>query len=233
MRLRSAALAILFASVGFAGNCLHAQISAAQITYGFENPQLQPASYIILIREDGTGHFHSTPGPVGPPSADDPWSGIAPEPVDRDIRIDEPLRAQLFEYIRAHKFLSRPCEHSSGRLAFTGKKTLSYAGSDGQGSCTFNYASDPALQRLSDQLISLAFTLEEGRRLAVEHKHSRLSLDSELETLLQAAKDQRAICIGNISAELQSIADDEEVMQRARSRARSLLASASGQPPVK
>ncbi|HTY85645.1 MAG TPA: hypothetical protein VMB19_15600, partial [Silvibacterium sp.] len=62
-------------------------------------------------------------------------------------------------------------------------------------------------------------------RLAIEHLHSRLALDSELENLQAAVKDHRALEIENIAPVLQSIADDEAVMNRARNRARSLLST--------
>jgi hypothetical protein len=77
--------------------------------------------------------------------------------------------------------------------------------------------------KVSDDLIAVAFTLEEGRRLIVEHEHSRLSLDAELEELQDAAKSGRAQQIQNIAPQLEAIAADEKVMERARNRARQLL----------
>jgi hypothetical protein len=221
MRSLHAAFLVVLVLAPFAAS---AQDSSTQITYTFENPQLQPAGYTILIREDGSGHFRSIAGPASTQASND---DIAPGALDRDIRIDDPLRAQLFRYARSHHFFAEKCDHGAKNIAFTGKKTLSWSSPDAHGSCTFDWASDPVLQHISDQLISTAFTLEEGRRLDVELKHSRLGLDAELSTLQDAAKDQRAVGLNNIAPELEAIAQDEEIMQRARARAIMLLRMAS------
>ena len=223
MRPLHAAIAVALALAPLAAS---AQDSSPQITYTFENPQLQPASYTILIREDGSGHFRSTAGPSAGPASDD---DVAPGALDRDIRIEDPLRTQLFRYARSHHFFAEKCDHGAKNIAFTGKKTLTWSSPDAHGSCTFDWASDPVLQHISDQLVSTAFTLEEGRRLDVELKHSRLGLDAELATLQDAAKDQRAVGLNNIAPELESIAQDEEIMQRARARANALLRMTSSQ----
>jgi hypothetical protein len=210
--------------------------SQATIVFQFENPQLQPASYSIEIREDGSGRYKSNPAPPAAASADpaaasDPQDVIAPQSQDREIRIEEPLRAQLFAAARSHQFFAMACEAPKIHVAFTGKKTLSYSGPDGHGSCTYNYSRDAELNRIADELVAVAFTLEEGQRLAVEHGHSRLALDAEMETLEDAARNNRALEIQNIAPELKSIADDESVLLRARKRANALLAA--GSPPAR
>jgi hypothetical protein len=191
----------------------------ARIVYTFDHPQLQPARYTITIDENGAGHFVSEPGPIDPGSSDD----VVPAPVDRDIRIDNSLRDGLFSYARAHSFFGARCNRTNAALAFTGNKTLTYAGPDGQGTCAFVWAADPVLQRLADDLNSVAFTIEIGRRLDVEVLHDRLGLDSELASLQDAIKDQRASDLPNIATQLQAIAGDQEVMDRARKRAMALL----------
>jgi hypothetical protein len=198
----------------------------ARIVYTFEHPQLQPSAYTITIDESGTGHFVSQPGPASEDQDD-----VYPAPIDRSIRLDTSLQADLFRYARAHAFFSGNCARAQSNLAFTGKKTLAYTGSDGTGRCTFVWAGDPALQRLADQLNAVAFTLEVGRRLDVEVQHDRLGLDSELESLQDALKEQRASGLTNIAPELQTIAEDQQVMDRARKRAMALLARC--EPPQK
>jgi hypothetical protein len=219
MRTHSGFLSPLPVLVALAAGPLAAQ-SPARIVYTFDHPQLQPSRYTITIDENGAGHFASQPGPAEPDASDD----VYPAPVDRDIRIDDSLRAELFSYARAHGFFSARCERGRDSLAFTGNKTLTYTGSDGHGTCAFVWAGDPVLQRLADQLNSVAFTIEIGRRLDVEVRHDRLGLDSELASLQDAIKDQRASDLPNIATELQAIAGDQDVMDRARKRAMALLA---------
>jgi hypothetical protein len=214
--LRSFPLLSCFAALAAAP--LAAQ-SPARIVYSFEHPQLQPSRYTITIDENGMGHFASQPGPIDLDSSD----GVVPAPVDRDIRLDDSLRAGLFSYARAHSYFGARCDKNNAGLAFTGNKTLTYTGADGHGTCAFVWATDPVLQRLADELNAVAFTIEIGRRLDVEVRHDRLGLDSELASLQDAIKDQRASDLPNIATELQAIAGDQDVMDRARKRAIALL----------
>ncbi|WP_158748891.1 hypothetical protein [Acidobacterium sp. S8] len=211
---------------GLAGSALivGAQSKTARIRFVFDNPNLQPASYVIDIGEDGTGHFKSQPGNAPPPDAE----GVMPQPFSSDIKIEEPLRSLLFKTARSHNYFNVACESTKVKVAFTGKKALQYAGSDGDGACTFNWSRDQQIMKISDDLIAVAFTLEEGRRLTVEHEHSRLSLDAELESLQDAVKAGRAQQVQNIAPQLQAIIADEQVMERARSRARQLLGGSGG-----
>jgi hypothetical protein len=197
------------------------QATTAHIRFVFENPKLQPASYVLDINEDGTGHFHSDPGSTVMGDAE----GITPQPLTTDIRIDEPLRTALFKTARSHNYFAVACESTKSKVAFTGTKALQYTGPDGDGSCTFNWSRDPQIMKAADDLIAVAYTLEVGRRLVLEHEHNRLGLDTELEELQDAVKGGRAQQVHNIAPQLQSIASDEKVLERARLRARQLLAS--------
>jgi hypothetical protein len=197
------------------------QANTARIRFVFENPKLQPANYVLDINEDGTGHFHSEPGNAAAQDSE----GIAPQVMNTDIKIGEPLRSILFKTARSHNYFDVACESTKSKVAFTGKKALQYIGPDGDGSCTFNWSRDPQLMKVVDDLIAVAFTLEEGRRLTVEHEHNRLGLDAELEQLQEAVKAGRAQQIQNIAPQLEAIAADEKVLERARFRARQLLGS--------
>jgi hypothetical protein len=192
----------------------------AHIRFSFEDAQLEPASYSLEVDEDGSGNYAASY------TASSDGDTAAP-PVKRAIRIHDPLLSRTFSVARTHHFFAVECELPHSRVAFTGKKTLAYAGPDGNGSCTFNYSKDPTLNQVAVDLMAVAFTLEEGARLANEHRHDRLSLDGELEALQSAVQDQRALEIGNIAPELEAIASDEAVMNRARMRARELLSGAN------
>lgn len=225
MRTHRGCLSILPCLLVLAAAPLAAQ-TPARIVYTFDHPQLQPSRYTITIDESGIGHFVSKPGPIDPDSTD----GVVPAPMDRDIRLDNSLRAALFGYARAHNYFDAHCDKSNSGLAFTGNKTLTYTGPDGHGTCAFIWASDAVLQRLSDQLNAVAFTIEIGRRLDVEVLHDRLGLDSELASLQDAIRDQRASDLPNIADELQAIAGDQQVMDRARKRAMALLSRCDTPP---
>jgi hypothetical protein len=190
--------------------------SRAHIRFTVENPQLEPAIYSLEIFEDGTGSYTvSAPGQSVSVSA------------GREVRVHDPLLSRVFKTARGHHFFAMNCESPQSNIALTGKKTLAYAGPDGEGSCTFNYSKEPAINQATAELMNVAYTLSEGTRLEAEHVHDRLSLDGELEALQDAAREHRALGLENIAPELQSIAEDDAVMERARTRARALLSEAA------
>lgn len=217
--MRAAGWAVLALLTGAPGLAALAQ-SPATVTFHFENPQLQPAKYTITIHEDGTGHFHAEAGPNNP----DDIAALPSEGQDRPIQVRAPTTQRLFAIARAKKFFDVACEAGETHLAFTGKKQLDYQGRDGHGSCTYNYSKDPKIQWITAEMEGIAVTLEEGRRLEIEHQHGRLSLDAELETLETLVQDGQAVELENIAPTLLAIVKDETVMQRAQKRARRLLA---------
>jgi hypothetical protein len=114
------------------------------------------------------------------------------------------------------------------KVAFQGWKKLTYSGPDGAGSCTFNYSKDKQIQELGESLVAVAGAIVEGARLETLLQHDRLGLDKEMEYLVEATGDGRVRQIGTIQGILQRLADDPEVMDRVRKRARQLLARADG-----
>ncbi|GGH09980.1 hypothetical protein [Silvibacterium dinghuense] len=199
----------------------------ATITFSFENPQLQPPQYRITLHEDGSGQYESaaTPATAG---VDVPTSDAAAlnlPAMKREIRIADPLLEQVFALARSHHFFDMACEAPKEHTAFTGKKLWSYEGTDGHGACTYNFSKDPQVNALGEQMEAVAYTLAEGQRLDLQHLHSRLALDAELENLQDSFREHRAAEIANIAPTLKAIAGDQEVMERARKRALSLLAA--------
>ncbi len=197
------------------------QAAGAQVGFAYENKQLQPAKYSFLIDESGSGHFHSQPGE--PPPPDTASYQMLADAQDRQVQLSKPVVDQVFSTARAEKFFAIKCEDGKDKIAFQGTKQLSYQGPDGSGSCTYNWSKSAAIQKLTVMFESIAFTLEEGRRLAVEHKHDRLALDQELGVLLDAVKEGRALEVQSIQPVLQEIAEDDSVLERARMRAKKLL----------
>lgn len=125
----------------------------------------------------------------------------------------------------AHDF-NLACASKIRNIADTGKKTISYKGPDGEGSCTFNYSENKSVAQLADMFFAIAATMDEGRYLDHLHRYDRLGLDAALDVLAQEVAAGRAVELGSIEATLRSIATDTEVMQRARARANVLLTQA-------
>jgi hypothetical protein len=210
------------ASTGLAwALCVAAQAQPpATVTFHFENPQLQPAKYTITLHEDGSGRFQAEAGPTTP----DDTAALPSEGQDRPIQATAATIQHIFAIARAKKFFNIACEGGDAHMAFTGKKQLGYQGVDGHGGCSYNYSKDSKIEWLTNEMEGIAATLEEGRRLEIEHEHGRLSLDAELETLETMAQNGQALELQNIAQTLLAIVKDEAVLQRAQKRARHLLA---------
>ena len=189
----------------------------------YSNPGLTPAHWVLTLHADGSGHFRSERGnaPV------DPSQGFEPADIDRNIQVSAEFASRVFATVHQEKNLSLDCE-SHMKVAFQGWKKLTYSGPDGAGSCRFNYSKDKQIQALSESLVAVASTVVEGARLEILLQHDRLGLDKEMDYIMEASGDGRVQQIGAIRPILERLADDPEVMERVRRRAKVLLARAQG-----
>jgi hypothetical protein len=214
--LRSLAWAVL--ALMFTANAS----PVAQIHFTYENPKLQPSKYVLIVGEDGSGHFRSE----GSGAAPNDGQSMPAEPQDRPIHISKELRDAMFSAARKNKLFANSCDDGGKKVAFQGTKTLEYEGPEGKGSCMYNWSKNSQISKITDQLEAVAATLDEGSKLQRQYEHGRLSLDSEMELLEQMVHDGRAIEVENIAPILQTLAGDERVLQRVQRRAQALLQDA-------
>jgi hypothetical protein len=216
--------AFLLAVTGFLAICgsfvARADQNAA-MQVDFTNEQVDPSHWTLTLHSDGSGHFSSQMGktPEGNTEAVD-----APN-IDRDVQLSAGFTAHVFEVAHHHHLFNEGCE-SRLKVAFQGWKKFSYTGPEGSGSCTFNYSKDKEIQELGDSFQAVAETILEGARLEKLLQHDRLGLDKEMEYLVDAADSGRALEICTIRQILVRLADDDDVLERVRKRARQLLAQA-------
>ena len=190
------------------------------IVVDFTNPGVSPSHWTLTLHPDGNGHFQAERG--NPPN---PSEGMDVPNEDRDVRLSADYAGHVFKIAKEHNWFNQKCE-SHLKVAFQGWKKFSYTGPEGQGSCTFNYSQDREIQALGDSLIGVAETLREGARLEMLLQHDRLGLDREMEYICDGAKDGRIVQIGAIREILERLAGDDEVLERVRKRAETLLAQA-------
>jgi hypothetical protein len=193
----------------------------------YSNPGLSSSHWNLTLYPDGTGHFRSDRrnrvADTSQGEAPDNDRVIQAPDVDRDVRVSAKFADHVFQTVRKHDLFKSGCE-SHLKVAFQGWKELSYSGPEGTGSCKFNYSKDKDIQTLGDSLVAVAETIMEGARLETLLQHDRLGLDSEMEYLVEAAKDGRTQEIRTIRGILDRLAADPDVMERVRKRARLLLA---------
>jgi hypothetical protein len=187
----------------------------------FTDDQLNPSHWTLTLQADGSGHFTSQ---MGKTPEGDTQSVDAPS-VDRDVQLSAGFIAHVFSVAHRHNLFNQGCE-SHLKVAFEGWKKFSYTGPGGSGSCTFNYSKDKEIEELGGSFQAVAETIVEGARLEKLLQHDRLGLDKEMGYLVDAAGSGRALEICTIRQILVRLADDDDVLERVRKRARFLLVQA-------
>ena len=183
------------------------------VTFHFARPGLPIDRYTIQLQANGSGVY---------------WEGLpdysAAEVPNGQSQTIHAGAMVLAKVSGATKIVSAgKCETKLKKIANTGAKTLVYAGPSMDFRCTFNYSDDELLNSTAAALQAIAATMQAGARLAKLHRYDRLGLDAEIDSLVEQIKQGHAIEPANIAPVLQSIADDERVMERVRRKAARLL----------
>jgi hypothetical protein len=191
------------------------------VNFYFERPGLPVPKFSLHIAEDGMGSYLGVETP--PPS---PYPGVStpPAPIDRNFMLSAATAGKIFGLTHELHNFNVTCSSKAKNIADTGKKTLMYKGPGGDGVCTYNYSDNKNVMQLTELLLAIAETMDEGRRLDHLHRYDRLGLDAALGVLAEQVTEGRAVELGTIAPTLHAIAGDTEVMQRARNRALALLA---------
>jgi hypothetical protein len=193
----------------------------AEVSFQFDRTGLPVPRFTLQVREDGSGRYQADQAET--PATATSTRGQAAQHIDRPINLTRGTVAKIFKAARAANHFNIDCASKAKNIADTGKKTLSYTGADGSGSCTYNYSENKIVDTLTNIFLGIAFTLDEGRRLEFLHRYDRLGLDAEMISLTQEAEAGRALELGTIAPALAAIADDTAVIQRVRLRAQKML----------
>lgn len=203
----------------------------ATITFTFDRQGLAVPHFILSVDESGHGRYQADELQTAS-SKFAQYAGAAEavppviKHIDRPVELSRATVESIFRTARAINRFNIPCAARMKNIANTGDKTLSYSGSDGAGTCAYNYSENKNIVALTDIFQSIAFTLDQGRKLDFDHRYDRLGLDEDMAQLVQAVGEKHALEVGTIAETLTSIIDDTAVMQRVRQRATALLEQA-------
>ncbi|HZY61848.1 MAG TPA: hypothetical protein VFE38_04915 [Edaphobacter sp.] len=236
--MKYAASAFVMAALMYAGSTLSfgqsppatsnkAPAQQAVVTFQLERPGIAVPRFTLEVREDGTGTYRAEE--VQNLSGRDTVHYAKPEDVDRALTLSSSTTTKIFRLARTLHYFQINCASTKKNIADTGKKTLSYAGTDGAGACIYNYSDNKDVMALTDTFLAIAYTLDEGRRLQFLHRYDRLGLDAETISLEDAVKEGRARELGTIAPALDSIAQDPAVMNRVRKRVAGMLKEAASE----
>lgn len=212
----------LIAAVQTAAPAMDASASKqAEVSFQFDRPGLPVPRFTLRIHEDGTGSYQADQGEIA--ATANSMRGQAAQHIDRPIKLTSSTVAKIFKTARAADYFNIECASKLKNIADTGKKTLTYTGAGGSGSCTYNYSENKSIGTLTDTFLAIAYTIDEGRRLEFLHRYDRLGLDAEMISFSQELEAGRALEVGTISPTLAAIVDDMAVIQRVRLRAQKML----------
>lgn len=204
--------------------------ASSEVSFQFERIGLSVPKFTIVVREDGTGTYQAQIAAVSGGGAAAMQPAATSPPVNRALKISSGTTETIFKTAQSLDHFNIECASKAKNIADTGKKTLSYKGADGQGSCLYNYSENKGVTQLTEMFQAIAFTMDEGRKLEFMHRFDRLGLYSEIDVFNHEIEEKRALELGNIAPALRSIVADEALMQRVRERAARLLAQAE-EPP--
>jgi hypothetical protein len=193
----------------------------AEVSFQFDRTGLPVPRFTLRLKEDGTGRYEADQAEIAATATS--MRGQAAQHIDRPINLSKGTVAKIFKAARTLNYFNIECASKLKNIADTGKKTLSYTGPDGSGSCTYNYSENKTVGTQTDTFLAIAYTIDEGRRLEFLHRYDRLGLDAEMISLAQEVEAGRALELGTISPALAAIADDTAVIQRVRLKAQKML----------
>jgi hypothetical protein len=195
--------------------------SQPEVSFQFDRTGLPVPRFTLRLREDGTGSYQADQAET--PATATSTRGQAAQHIDRPINLSQATVAKVFKEARSLNYFNIECESKAKNIANTGKKTLSYTGADGSGSCTYNYSENKTVDTLTNTFLGIAYTIDEGRKLEFLHRYDRLGLDAEMISFSQEVDTGRALELGTISPALAAIVDDSAVIQRVRVKAQKML----------
>jgi hypothetical protein len=201
--------------------------ASPEVSFQFDRTGLPVPRFTLRLREDGTGNYKADQSEIA--ATGTAMRGQAPQHVDRTVNVTSGTVAKVFKAARAANYFNIECASKAKNIADTGKKTLTYTGADGSGSCTYNYSENKVIDSLTNTFLAIAFTMDEGRKLEFLHRYDRLGLDAEMISFGQELEAGRALELGSISPTLAAIADDTAVIQRVRLRAQKMLEQAAAE----
>jgi hypothetical protein len=192
----------------------------ARVTFQLDQKGAVVPRFTLTIEEDGKVSYAAE---QAAPAQEGGNASPAIQHVEQRAVMTPATTARIFELARASDRFNIGCEALAKKVADMGRKTLSYSGPGGDGSCVYNYSEVTSVATLTQLLQGVTMTLNMGRKLDFDHRFDRLGLDEDTSELVEMIAEGRAVEVNMIARTLRSIADDSEVLERVRARATTLL----------
>ena len=177
----------------------------------------QAPAYIVSLDDHGAGRYIEFAPNAGPAE-----------------RPGQPITVDAATLLTLHNARSAVapdrCQSRRKGIASIGRMTLTVYANGQTAQCVFAYTDDAALTAALDAFEAIAETMQTGESLDHLHRFDRLGLDAAIDSLVLENKEGRAIELQNIAPVLQSIVDDDRVIDRVRRKTARLLQDAAPSP---
>jgi hypothetical protein len=230
----------LFAACAFAQSATAAPAKEV-VFYSFHNAQLQPPEYTFQLSRDCDAIYTAQPGKEEPAKADDADAEPDRESKEekergerREVRLSPGTCATIFDLAKSVSYFKGDFEFRKHRVAYTGDRVLGYFAPGVSNKTSFTWSEDGRIQQLAATFDGIAATLEYEPKLKYLRRYDRLGLNETLKRLDDQVRAGWLRELQLIAPELKSIAEDPQIMNIARDRARHLLVAAENplSPPT-
>jgi len=227
--MRSFILVLLLVT-GACAQCVPAAVTADKLTdkntpsvsFTLDFSELEPHHFVIRVDPSGAASYVAEYS-VDPGKHDEDNA----ERVEKALTISSGTTRKIFDTARSLRYFEGNYDYTKQRIAFTGKKTLTYTDATHNTCTSLNYSENKDVMALVDLFQGIANTIELGRRLEHLYKHQRLGLYHELKTAEEMAKEGWLKEPQLIKDILDKIHNDAKVMNLARQSAGRLLPAES------
>jgi hypothetical protein len=219
-------LVLVLAACAFSG-ILRAQQTACPIHsdgiercvyFRFTPRNTSSPRYTVAMREDGRVAY---------------WQGVeVPDGLQQNLpHLHASATTVKTVFAAAPAVKTGQCETAHRNIASSGSMQLIVSSSEeGYKPCTFHYSDNERVNAAANAMRAIAETMQTGEELTRLHRFDRLGLDPAMQSLVEEAKEGRALEIENIAPVLQSIVDDDRIFARVRREAATLLQDSSAAP---
>jgi hypothetical protein len=205
-------------------SALPADAGRSVVTFDRAWEAATPAKYTILVDSSGTGRYVSRASAKEPEQAGHADAPQADPDFELQFDVSSATRDLLFQLAKDANYFAGDYEYKAHRVAFTGKKVLTYAGPGKTFQTTYNWSENKAIDRLTRLFQGISNTIEHGRKLQFLRRFDKLGLEAELKGMEALAANNELEEIQIIAPTLENIANDVNILNIARQRARRLLA---------
>lgn len=186
-----------------------------------------PPQYTITVDSSGRGRYVSWEAPDSskPPQQGTPEAAQPAEPdFTLEFDVSPATRDLVFQLTKEANYFAGDYDYKAHRMADTGKKVLTYAAPGKTFQTAYNWSENKAIDRLTKLFGGISNTIEHGRKLQFLKRFDKLGLEAELKGMEELAQSGDLAEIQIIATTLENIANDVNILNIARQRARRLLA---------